>query len=771
MKVRTKVSAAIISACVICIVATAAVLANRTTTLFGDEMREQAISQLKAVREAKHSELTSYFSFIGQQLTSMADSTMTENAVTSFSQAYRRYSREVRTDRAARRALQDYYTDTFGDVYKARNDTNANARSNLAALAPATRTLQQFYISGSPHPLGEKDKLVTTNDGSTYDKVHTQYHPNYHRFAETFGYQDIVLADANGRIVYSVAKEIDFGTSLFAGPYATSGMGDAFLEAIDAKAGDISFVDYRPYFPSYDEPASFIATPIVENGETQGVLIFKLPIQRLSGVISGQGQWQSAGFGQSGEMFMVGPDKVLRTEARALQEDKSEYLHLLRTNGVKPDLIRRIEFTDTAAGQMPMASQSIAQALAGKTGTGKEQSYRNQTVYTAYSPIDVFGKRWALVNQISQQEALSQVAAMQDTILKATVITSLVLVGVAIVIAYILGGNIAKPMIAVTTRIKTIAENKDLTQRLPDSGKDEMALLGRSLNDMFASFQQVIQEAHQASGLLGQASNDINQDVVTMRDRVADQVKHTHQVASAATEMATSVTDVAQYADQASTASDDITEAVNTGSKIGDDLVEQIRTLSSSMDAATATMGRLSQQSEEIGTVLDVIQAIAEQTNLLALNAAIEAARAGEQGRGFSVVAEEVRTLASRTQDSTESIRDKIAALRQETQSAVADMDTTSQTVDACVDYCQQNNAALVDIANMVTEINQMTSHIANATQQQTQVTTEISESISDIAQSAETVSQRTHDTAETVTGLSQRSARLADTIGHFKTE
>lgn len=771
MKVRTKVSAAIISACVICILATAAVLANRTTALFGDQMQDQAISQLKAVREAKQSELSSYFSFIGQQLTSMADSTMTENAVNAFSQAYLRYSREVRTDRASRRALQDYYTDTFGDAYQALNDTNANARSNLAALAPATRTLQQFYISGSPHPLGEKDKLVTTNDGSTYDNVHTQYHPNYHRFAETFGYQDILLADANGRIVYSVAKEIDFGTSLFAGPYATSGMGDAFLEAIDAQAGDISFVDYRPYFPSYDEPASFIATPIVENGETQGVLIFKLPIARLSGVISGQGHWQSAGFGETGEMFMVGPDKVLRTEARALQEDKSAYLNLLRTNGVKPGLINRIDFTDTAAGQMPIDSPSVGQALAGQTGTGEEKSYRNQTVYTAYAPIDVFGKRWALVNQISQQEALAQVTTMKDTILNATVLTSLVLVGVAILIGYVLGGNIAKPMIAVTTRIKTIAGDKDLTQRLPDKGKDEMALLGRSLNQMFASFQTVIQEAHQASGLLGQAANDINQDVVTMHDRVTDQVKHTHQVASAATEMATSVTDVAQYADQASTASDDITQAVNKGSQIGDDLVEQIRTLSSSMDAATATMSRLSQQSEEIGTVLDVIQAIAEQTNLLALNAAIEAARAGEQGRGFSVVAEEVRTLASRTQDSTESIRDKIAALRQETQSAVADMDTTSQTVEVCVNHCQQNNAALVDIANMVTEINQMTSHIANATQQQTQVTTEISESITDIAQSAETVSQRTHDTAETVTGLSQRSARLADTIGHFKTE
>ncbi|OOF26402.1 hypothetical protein BZJ19_04535 [Salinivibrio proteolyticus] len=771
MKVRTKVSAAIIAACILCILATAAVLAHRTTLLFGNEMRTQATNQLKAVREAKQSELASYFDFIGQQLTALADSTMTEEAVDAFSQAYRLYDREVRTDRASRRALQDYYTETFGQVYKAHNDTNANARSNLAALAPATRSLQQAYISGSPHPLGEKDKLVATNDGSTYDQVHQHYHPNYQRYAETFGYQDILLVDANGRIVYSVAKEIDFGTSLFAGPYATSGMGDAFLAAIDANAGQISFIDYRPYFPSYDEPASFIATPVIAKDEIVGVLIFKLPIQRLSGVISAQGHWQSAGFGQTGEMFLVGPDNVLRTESRYLHANKDQYLQQLTQNGVKPELLRRIAFTGTAAGQQPIESRSVTRALNGQSGSLQETSYTGDSVYTAYAPIEVFGTRWALVNQINQDEALAQVSTMETTILTATVVTSSLLIVMTIVVGYVLGGSIAKPLMAITARIKTIAENKDLTQRLPDEGNDETARLGQSLNAMFASFQQVIQEASQASNLLGKASDDIDHDMVSMRDSVNGQVRHTHQVASAATEMASSVTNVAQYADKASAASDDITQAVHHGTQIGDDLVTQIRNLSASMSAATATMGRLSQQSEEIGTVLDVIQAVAEQTNLLALNAAIEAARAGEQGRGFSVVAEEVRTLANRTQESTESIREKIAALRQETQSAVSDMDATNQTVEQCVNYCQQNNAALIDIANMVTEINEMTSHIATATQQQTQVTQEISESITDIAQSAESVSQKTQDTVETVVSLGQRSQRLANTIDHFTTE
>ncbi|WP_411860693.1 methyl-accepting chemotaxis protein [Pseudomonas sp. JM0905a] len=258
---------------------------------------------------------------------------------------------------------------------------------------------------------------------------------------------------------------------------------------------------------------------------------------------------------------------------------------------------------------------------------------------------------------------------------------------------------------------------------------------------------------------------------VTEQTRVGvnGQKEETDQVATAMSEMTATVQEVARNAEAAASSTEAADNRVSTGSQVVRQTLERVNQLAHAMEETTSSIQRLSQDTQSIGTVLDVIKSVAEQTNLLALNAAIEAARAGEQGRGFAVVADEVRALARRTQQSTAEIERLIATLREGVRNSVEHMQQSESLVDLTVRDANLTEEALAGIAEAVTLIHQMNQQIAAAAEQQSAVAEEINRSVTSIRDIADQSAEAMDETASSSVQLARLGQELQGMAGNFR--
>jgi methyl-accepting chemotaxis protein len=264
--------------------------------------------RLSAIRDAKQQQIELYFEQIHDQVMTLSNSTMMTGAMNEFGWAFKNYLRQTEIDEAgiarASAGLRDYYADYFGKRYLEETGQAADVE-RIFPREDITLALQGAYISDNPNPLGEKENFDAAEDDSTYASVHRRYHPIVRQYLREFGYYDIFLVDdETGHIVYSVFKELDYATSLLNGPYKDTNFAEVFRKAAASNDPNAVFLeDFAHYGPSYEAPASFIASPVFNNGERIGVLIFQMPIDRITAVLS-----QETGMGETGEVYLVGSD-------------------------------------------------------------------------------------------------------------------------------------------------------------------------------------------------------------------------------------------------------------------------------------------------------------------------------------------------------------------------------------------------------------------------------------------------------------------------------
>ncbi|MDE1231302.1 methyl-accepting chemotaxis protein [Vibrio aestuarianus] len=301
----------------------------------------------------------------------------------------------------------------------------------------------------------------------------------------------------------------------------------------------------------------------------------------------------------------------------------------------------------------------------------------------------------------------------------------------------------------------------DLTQRIQLTGQDEFAHIAQYVNRIVASFQHVVETNKDSTTQLALAAEESSAVAVQTKQNVIDQQTQTQLVATAIHEFTATVNEVAQSASNAASASEQADRAAEQGQSIVQETITMISNLSQEMQESVVGMQRLARETEEIGSVVDVIQGISEQTNLLALNAAIEAARAGEQGRGFAVVADEVRTLASRTQKSTEEIQQTIQRLQQGSRESTTRLESGADNARLAVDKAQLAGESLTQITAAVDQINAMNAQIATAAEQQSLVTEDINQNITIISD----IANQTASGAEQSSQATLELARLAETL------
>ncbi len=765
---------ALATAAVVLVAITLSTIATRAAS---DALELAAEEQLTVIAYAKRAQIEEYLAVVRNQLSRQAVNSVVIGAMAGLDAAYRSYGSDVGGDvAAARQSLRDFYRGPFAREYAARNGGEQAAIAGLLdGIGDNGLLLQQQYIAANPNPLGEKGRLDQPADGSRYSQLHAQFHPSLREDLEAFGYYDIFLVEPErGEIVYSVHKEIDFGTSLLDGPYADSGLGEVFRRVRDA--GDrnaIAMSDFAPYRPSFDDPALFMAAPIFESGGRDarllGVLIYQLPNDRVNDVMTSGQRWREIGLGESGETYLVGADLRMRSTSRFLLEDRAGYLQAMRQSGMNERTLALIEAKDTTIGLQQVDSKSVRAALDGERGITHLIDYRGVDVLSFYEPLEILGNRWALIGEIDAAEALAAVDKLRQTMIVFTILVALVVIGLAAVAGWWFANAVSRPIVALARNIDEVAEQRDLSRRFEVKGKDEIAAMAGSLNGLFGRFRTIVQEMGLTAQEVSSASDQLSAVTQQSNQEIMRQRGETEQVATAMNEMAATVEEVARTTAQAAEVARTADGQAKHGRQVVEQVIDTINTLAEDVEATATVIAELRGDSEQIGSVLEVIRGIAEQTNLLALNAAIEAARAGDQGRGFAVVADEVRTLASRTQESTAQIQAMIERLQSSAASAVASMEKERDNANDSVQKAARAGAALQEITEGVDAISSYNTQIASAAEEQSAVSEEMNRNVSNIAHIAEQNADGARQVQEASEQLSRLATKLRDATAQFK--
>jgi methyl-accepting chemotaxis protein len=396
-----------------------------------------------------------------------------------------------------------------------------------------------------------------------------------------------------------------------------------------------------------------------------------------------------------------------------------------------------------------------------KIGLAHDQGLMGQmreAIHQTEDSLDLMSEETeAAVNQAS---SASQTLAISLFVLVLVVVIALVLMT---------SNSILQPILKVCTTIGLVRKNNDFRLRVAEDGQDEMTTLAKDFNYMLSDVQDLVRSVNQALEMLDLATNELAKSTAETSKGMAQQQLESDMVATAVTEMGATVDEIAVNTENTATKAQDTNANALSGLKEVEQTVQRINGLSHELQQASVVLAELEKDSTTIGSVLDVIRGIAEQTNLLALNAAIEAARAGEQGRGFAVVADEVRSLAQRTQDSTGQIEKIISGLQQRTKNIVTVMQNCQTQGKESATQAGSTIELLRQITNDVGLIMDMTTQIATAVEEQSLVAADVNKNvvrIRDISEDSLNISKHNAQISEEV---ASQASLLHQTVDKFK--
>jgi methyl-accepting chemotaxis protein len=545
----------------------------------------------------------------------------------------------------------------------------------------------------------DKDSAIDIKT-SEYRQIYDQDGNNVSYFCKHSGYDDVYIICADhGHVMYSCARGTELGTNLNHGPYKDSNLAKLWKKVVATRKGAV--VDFEPYAPLDNTPAAFAGYPILDQQENIiGVIAFQLSIKNISNIMN-----QRDGMGKTEMTYLVGPDKLMRSDAYFNSERFS----------------MKASFHNPDSGRMD--SEAVREALSGSTG---ERIIRNQDgrwVMSAYSPLKIGELQWAILSEIETDEAFSSVKSLQ------WVMGTVAVIGMVVIIfmAYMITRSIAYPIRKSTGFAKRLSEG-DFTETFILKQEDEIGILSNALNSIATNLRKMIGQIASGVETLSASSTELSAISRQMAANAAQTYDLSGNVAAASEEMSANMSAVAAASEQAATnismvaaASEEMTVTINEIARNAEKARNITNRAVSDAQKASLTVDELGKAAREIGKVTNVIADISDQTNLLALNATIEAARAGDAGRGFAVVANEIKELAKQTAEATDEINIRIEEIQH----------TTSGTV-----------VQIQRISKVINEIDEIVSSIATAVEEQSITTNEIAGNVTQAARGIFEVNQ-----------------------------
>ena len=427
------------------------------------------------------------------------------------------------------------------------------------------------------------------------------------------------------------------------------------------------------------------------------------------------------------------------------------------------------EFTRAFATWKATAMENVRLARSGAAAQASNISYgRGYEEFTRAR--DLIDQMTGLVNRQADAEEVETAADVSASHAR---LATVLIIGAVVCILMIVffPGMITNPLRELLQRIRDIADGEgDLTQRVAVHSNDELGELSRAVNAFLEQLQTLIRQVAESTLQVASAAEEMSAIASGQEKLVNEQYMAVDQVSTAATEMSAAIHEVADNAHSTADAAREADRQGHAASDVVSATMNDLRRLAADVEEAAGVINNLEQDTDKIGGVLSVIEGIAEQTNLLALNAAIEAARAGEQGRGFAVVADEVRALAARTQDSTRDIQQMIQKLQSGTGQAVAVMQRGAELAGQSVEKAGATETSLNETSASAMRINDMAAQIAAACEEQSQTTEDIARNISGIRDLSNQAAQSSQESRDASNALARLASTLQAQVGRFKT-
>lgn len=448
-----------------------------------NSLRISVFDRLTEIRESQSRQLQTGISDLKNSLVIYSRGSTATLAIEGFTAGFDQLANATISP-AQQQSLTDYYTKRFAKDEAAQTGEDVDVEA-LLPTGPAERYLQANYTA----PFGDYDKPTANwgaairnddaRDGSAWSAANARFNEFFREIVTRFEFEDALLLDTRGNIVYSAYKGVDLGTNILDGPYKGSGLAGAYEEAIDSNAVDyVGLTDFGDYQPA-TEPTAWFVSPVGPGGRVDGVLALQFPISKINKLMTVDGRWEASGMGTTGETFSVGPDDLMRSNSRLFIEDPAAYQRDVVDAGTPPDVAEAAIHQHGTTLVQPVATNATKLAQQGQRGTLIADDYLGHETLQAYAPADIPGLRWGVVAKIDTSEAFAPVSAFTRRLVLSTV----GIIFVVCIAAMLLARLFVRPIRRLEGGAQQISSG-DYGITVPVVSRDEFGDLTVAFNDM-----------------------------------------------------------------------------------------------------------------------------------------------------------------------------------------------------------------------------------------------------------------------------------------------
>ncbi|MGK2880028.1 MAG: adenylate/guanylate cyclase domain-containing protein [Mycobacterium sp.] len=439
-------------------------------------LRESVFDRLTEIRQAQTRELQGQFNDLQNSLVIYSRGSTATQAIQAFTNGFNELA-SAPVSPEQQQSIEDYYTDQFQPSEQQQSGTEIDVASVLPT-SNAQRYLQTRYTIAYTD---WNDAIANDDagDGSAWSAANARYNDFFREIVTRFEYEDALLLDTAGNVVYTAYKGVDLGTNILTGPYKGSELTQAYIDTVDSNAVDyVGVTDFGDYLPA-DEPTAWFISPVGTQGRVEGVLALQFPISKINRLMTMDQRWQESGMGATGETILAGPDGLMRSDSRLFLTDPEAYQRDAVQAGTPPDVVETAIQQGGTTLVQPVLSSANDLAQRGERGTLIARDYLGQEALQAYGPVDLPGLHWTVIAKINTEEAFKPVSVFTRKLVLSTV----AMIFVVCVAAMLLARFFVRPIRRLEAGAQQISAG-DYGVNLPVMSRDEFGDLTVAFNDM-----------------------------------------------------------------------------------------------------------------------------------------------------------------------------------------------------------------------------------------------------------------------------------------------